>query len=350
MALTHLYAIVRADDSLQLGVAGVDGAEVRTVAHGGFAALFSRSETSDYRSLDRERLLRCLLAHQRVVETAMREHTVLPVKFGTLLPDEALAREALAQGKSVFREGLRTLAGCVQMEVVAMWRLEDVLQEIAHENEVARLVSKAESASTGGSTDGRVAVGRMVHLLLEQRRAVLRDALVQAFREIGGDLIVNPNLDDSIVLNMALLVDDSKRAILDRSLDMLDSTFAPKLSFRCVGPLPPYSFATVEIEQPAFEEVDAARRLLELGEAADAAEIKTAYYRLAGASHPDIDPDNPEAQERMSRISEAHKLLTRYAECVARRRGGSEVAVCSFDQQSVENALLVSVRRQESQA
>jgi hypothetical protein len=189
----------------------------------------------------------------------------------------------------------------------------------------------------------------MVHSLLEQRRGALRDALVQAFREIGGDLIVNPNFDDSVVLNMALLVDDSKRAVLDRSLDMLDGTFAPKLNFRCVGPLPPYSFATVEIEKPGFEEVDAARQLLGLGEAADATEIKAAYHRLAGASHPDIDSDNPEAQERMSRISDAYKLLIRYSECVARCRGGSAVAVSSFDRQSVTNALLISVRRQESQ-
>jgi len=48
----------------------------------------------------------------------MRAFPVLPVKFGTVLPDETWVRRLLAQGEALFRTTLEKFAGLVQMEVV----------------------------------------------------------------------------------------------------------------------------------------------------------------------------------------------------------------------------------------
>ena len=67
-------------------------------------------------------------------------------------------------------------------------------------------------------------------------------------------------MDDRMVANLALLLPKPASDALDRRLAELDEEFGSRLNFRCVGPLPPYSFATVEVNPPSFEAIDRARR------------------------------------------------------------------------------------------
>ena len=63
-----------------------------------------------------------------------------------------------------------------------------------------------------------------------------------------------------------------------------------------------------------FTEVDEARRLLGLGEAATLKEIKSAYRRMAFRHHPDKHTGNAgaENEEIMKRLNWAYKLLMEY--------------------------------------
>lgn len=62
-----------------------------------------------------------------------------------------------------------------------------------------------------------------------------------------------------------------------------------------------------------FNEIDEARRLLGLGEAAMLKEIRSAYRRLAQRHHPDKhDGANKEDDEMMKKLNRAYKLLLDY--------------------------------------
>jgi hypothetical protein len=97
----------------------------------------------------------------------------------------------------------------------------------------------------------------------------------------------------------------------DRLIDQLDHDYGDRLDFRCVGPLPPYSFATAEVRAVDADELDAARQLLGLGESPGPAEIKAAYRRVLQAVHPDRNPD-ADAADRMKELVAAHELLEEY--------------------------------------
>lgn len=51
-------------------------------------------------------------------------------------------------------------------------------------------------------------------------------------------------------------------------------------------------------------------KLLELDKSASQAEIKKAYRRLARKYHPDLNPNDKEAQQRFQQINEAHEVLS----------------------------------------
>ena len=62
-----------------------------------------------------------------------------------------------------------------------------------------------------------------------------------------------------------------------------------------------------------FEEIDEARRLLELGEAATLKEVKDSYQRLAHRHHPDKhESATEEDKEMMKKLNWAYKVLTDY--------------------------------------
>jgi hypothetical protein len=160
-------------------------------------------------------------------------------------------------------------------------------------------------------------------------------------------MVSNATMHDSIVANMALLVDEPGRAALEQRLEELDAEFGGRLTLRCVGPLPPYSFATVEAQVPSFEAVDEARRQLGLGEVVTPVDIKKSYRRVARQAHPDMNLNQPGADARMAEITRAYEFLSNYANGQGQEAEPARPLVCRFDRRSVEKTVLVAVRRQE---
>jgi len=192
-----------------------------------------------------------------------------------------------------------------------------------------------------------------VQASLGRRRAALSKEISPALCEIALDVAVNPLMDDSMVANVALLVDEAGRQSLDWRLEALDGEYTrgerktpgnTPLTFRCVGPLPPFSFASVEVQTLPYEVVDAARRYLGLGETTTPDEIRRAYHRLASQMHPDRNPNLPEAEARMTELTRAYQLLTAYADAHAPQHP------CTYSREAVEQTLLIAIQRQDEMA
>jgi len=348
VATQYVYAIVPTGDEMTFEVSGLDSdmGRARTLPQGDLAAVVASGAAGDARGLAKEAVVRRLLAHERVVEEIMRFLPVLPVKFGTVLTEEETVRRLLAQSQPLFCSAFDQLRGRLQMEVVVLWDLQRVFQEVRGEEPIAGLTAQIVARPPQDSRGERIAVGQMVQACLARRRAELQARLLPAFRAVTPDLATSPTMDDSVVLNVGLLLDDLGRAELDRRLALLDEEFGGQLTFRCVGPLPPYSFATVEVETPSFDQVNRARALLELGETATADEVRQTFRRLATLAHPDVNRGDPDAGARMAELNKAYRLLLAYAEHYAPRDGDGGSGQCAFTREAVERTLFVDIRRQ----
>jgi hypothetical protein len=355
-----VYGIIPITDRLVFDVDGIDGdVDVYTRVHGDMAAVVSQAARLDYRGLERQEALRYLVAHQQVVEAVTETYPILPMKFGTVVPDEERAERLLTQGESLFRALLGQIAGRRQVEVVVLWDVRQVFQAIGQEPAIVELQRQIVGQAPEQAIDQRVELGRLVKTALEQRRTGLRNRLLPTFQAMTPDLVDNPLMDDSMVVNVALLLDDAGRAELERQVELLDAAYAQgemaslSLRFRIVGPLAPYSFATIEAQLPTFAAIDQARRMLDLSETSSFNAIKQAYRRLAGQIHPDVNADAPEATERMAALTQAYRLLSAYAHSQSQGRqdaqGVGNVAVddaiqlVDFHQDAVNRTLLLTV-------
>ena len=105
-------------------VASIDGrSDVVTVGAHGLAVVTSDVVQTSFSGLERAEAVNFLAAHQRVLETVRRDYAVLPVKFGTVLPDDARLQTLLRQGTGLFQDALATYASKEQYEVVVLWEV-----------------------------------------------------------------------------------------------------------------------------------------------------------------------------------------------------------------------------------
>lgn len=350
MSGVYVYAIIPAAQAQKLAVADLRGADpqVRTVSGKSVAAVVGIGPSVDLRALSRQEAVHYLLAHQRVVEAVMRTTTALPVKFGTTLPSEAVVARLLERGACVLEARLAELSQQVQVELIVTWSIEAAFREVAAEQAIAQLKSEIEAQGPEAATEQRIALGRLVKESIECKREFYRRRILEVLRPIGTDMAENALMDDCMVANLALLLPASASEALDQRLAQLDAEFDGHLNFRCVGPLPPYSFATVEVILPSFEAIDQARRSLNLGDSANLAQIKAAYRKLIQRFHPDQGAMSP-GEGVPARLTDAYKTLKSYTTALPPMAGvdapsGSEFR---FDRGAVEGAILVAVQRQE---
>ena len=114
----YIYGIISTRQETALGIPGMDGSSpVFTIAHHGLGGVASDHSGKEFASMAKEEVIRCLLGHQLVVEHLMREHTVLPVKFGTILATSKEVRGLLSQGHQQFTEALAWIQDKVEVEV-----------------------------------------------------------------------------------------------------------------------------------------------------------------------------------------------------------------------------------------
>lgn len=322
-----IYAIIPMDVGVFEAVAAVvASASLRMVMARPFAAVVGNGIKTVGRN--REELMPLLLSYQRLIEQILRVSPVLPVRFGTLAPDEASVLAMLSTGGPKIAAAFDQIAGCVQMEIVVKWDAEAVFSEIAEETAIASLKQQWKDQP---SEELRAAIGDRVKQSLEHRRAALAQSLLGSLRALAADAIAYPPTDDRVVLQAALLMRPADLTALDNLLEELDTLHGGRISFRLIGPLAPCCFATVEMEMIDPAALERATRLLAVGPGASAAEVRQAYHRAVKAEHPDA---TGVAENGMAALAEAYRILSLHAG-VLPEEGGPQ------------KTIFVTVKRQE---
>lgn len=350
----YIYGVIENGGRTTFGPIGIGGRgdEVYVVPYQDLAAVVSDCPAIDYKAIkDKEKIVRDLAAHQRVTEEVMKHCSILPMKFGTMVEDEKSVENVLRQGYFNLREAHAAFQDKIEVEVVVTWDLASVFQEIGNEEPIAKLKAETEGKPPLRGLNDRIKLGKMVYESLGCRREDHQREMLEVLANCSIDRQKNALMDDSFVMNVAFLIDKERQDEFDERLEELDKRIGGALNFRRIGPLPPYSFATIEVRPMTGKEVRGARELLGLGEKASLGEIKKAYYDLAQECHPDAQPEG-DAEERFTRIAQAYKLLGGYslgqaaAQGITSKKAATDYS-CSFTPATIEEGVLVTVKRLE---
>ncbi|MDQ1490983.1 MAG: hypothetical protein QOJ23_3497 [Actinomycetota bacterium] len=244
----YVYGVVPAPTAADWpGADGIGGPEARvgTIESGDLAALVSAlppdSTPGKREDLD---------AHRRVLALAVEQGTVIPFRFGMVMPTEDVVRQRLLdRHRPELAELLRRLDGRVQMNVRALYAEDALLRgAIEIDPEIARLSAAVQGRSEIESRPERIALGERVAAAVEARRQQDEQVLLDVLQPVVSDLLVEPGESERVAFNAQLLVRRDRRAALDEAVAELGGALQGYLALRYIGPLPPYSFSQLALE------------------------------------------------------------------------------------------------------
>jgi hypothetical protein len=144
-----------------------------------------------------------------------------------------------------------------------------------------------------------------------------------------------------MILNRSYLVEKAREPLFDEAMNRLGAAYEGNLTFRYVGPIPAYSFASVVFTQGNFALVDRARKTLQLPEKSSLDQFKAAYRGLIRTYHPDRNPGDPWAEERCKEVVQAYEILDAYCQSCGSACEGETIAEYSFAQEKVEQVFIM---------
>jgi hypothetical protein len=165
-----------------------------------------------------------LWAHERVVERLMAERAVLPMRFGTTMPDDDALRTAIAARHDDLVAALDRVRGRVELSVRALL--------------AGNGSAPAPDPPPQNGRDyilGKLAHGQRAEAAAERVHAPLARLAVEARRQSSR------HRDE--VLRAAYLVEQASVARFRSAVERL-ALEHPDLALLCTGPWPPYTFVT----------------------------------------------------------------------------------------------------------
>lgn len=278
----YLYAVFIKEDNQSLSFDGLTA-----VAYKSLAAVVEEKEVKNYHNLPKEETIKELISHQQKIEKIMKLSPILPVKFGTILKSKEEVKSVLEKGYFFLSNTLREVEDKIELDLVCFWNAEKAAQMAYQKSKRVRNLQEKITKKKDVTFEDKIAVGKLVADYLAAKREKLRNQILKTLKKEAVESCSHALADVNMLFNQAFLVEKKKQEAFNRALNKLDSKFADLLNFRLVGPLPPYSFATLLVESLDEKEVEKARETLKLNGQLSMEKLKQTYDKLAMKLHPD---------------------------------------------------------------
>lgn len=279
----YLYGIIKKEDNQSLSFDGLT-----TVFYQSLAAVVAEKEVKDYHKLPKKETVKELISHQQIIEKIMERAPILPVKFGTILKGEEEVASVLEKGCFFLRNALRKIEDKIELDLVCFWNGAKAAQVAFQESKkVKNFYKKIASRGKGEGIEDKIALGKLVIDYLASKKEEISLQILKTIKKETVESCSHALADVNMLFNQAFLVEKAREEAFNHAINRLDRTFADLLNFRLIGPLPPYSFATVVIDVLDKESVKKAKKILKVDGKASGEEIKNAYNKLAFTLHPD---------------------------------------------------------------
>lgn len=240
----YVYCVIYGDKPLSFGALGIgsEPTDVHTVNFKDIAAVVSDTAIAVH-----EPTRANVLAHERVNETVMRDHTVIPMSFGTVFKTREDIHELLRSAYEAFKDVLVKMEDKLEFGLKVLWDRDLIIKELESDNEDIRRL-KGEITSQKGSTYfARMQYGRLVDAALQQRSEKYVHDIFEALRPVSVASRANKPIGDRMIMNAAFLVRRDKEQDFDAIVKRIGATH-DKLTFKYTGPWPPYNFVNIRLK------------------------------------------------------------------------------------------------------
>jgi hypothetical protein len=240
----YVYCIIRSPQALKFGPIGIgtEPAEVHSVSFKEIAAVVSDTPVEVF-DATRENVL----AHERVNETVMRTHTVIPMSFGSVFKTHNDILELLRGAYDAFVDVLSKMEGKLEFGLKVLWDRDAIIREIESEDEDVRRLKDEISSQKGSTYFARMQYGRLVDAALEARSERYVSEIFDRLRAVSVASRANKPIGDKMIMNGAFLVSRKNETAFDAKVKDIGARYE-NLTFKYTGPWPPYNFVNIRLK------------------------------------------------------------------------------------------------------
>jgi hypothetical protein len=221
---------------------GAEPADVHTVNYKELAAVVSDTPIEVF-DATRENVL----AHERVNETVMRNHTVIPMSFGTVFKTQDDIVELLRAAYEAFNDVLNKMQDKLEFGLKVLWDRDVMIRDIENEDEDVRRLKGEISSQKGSTYFARMQYGRLMDAALEARSERYVRDIFEQLRPVSVASRANKPIGDKMIMNAAFLVAREKESAFDAKVKQIGARHG-SLTFKYTGPWPPYNFVNIRLK------------------------------------------------------------------------------------------------------
>ena len=240
----YVYCVIHAERSLSFGPLGIgtEPADVHTVNYKDIAAVVSDTPIAVH-----EPTRANVLAHERVNETVMRDHTVIPMSFGTVFKTRDDIHELLRTAYEAFKDVLVKMEDKLEFGLKVLWDRDLIIKELETENEDIRRLKSEITSQKGSTYFARMQYGRLVDGALQARSERYVQEIFDALRPVSVASRANRPIGDRMIMNAAFLVLRDREVDFDAIVKEIGAR-QNQLTFKYTGPWPPYNFVNIRLK------------------------------------------------------------------------------------------------------
>ncbi|MBI1882895.1 MAG: GvpL/GvpF family gas vesicle protein [Chlamydiae bacterium] len=315
---SYLYGIVESNALKDFGAIGFETADfgrgkVEALPSRNIAAVIGPAPEEDFGLLSKERLVKTLLTHQETLEMIMKSQFILPCKFGTVLRDQEEVRAVLLQNERRLEEWISKMKDCFETDVVVTWDSREVLKGMAEgDPEIESRIKAIQTFSPEREKDEKIALGMSLAAKLKDYANQWADEILFSLKKVSQESALHDTMNDDMVLNASFLLKNGQEDSFFKTVEHLDRICGGKFNFRCIGPLPLYSFSMILVKEFEEREIRRAKEVLGLEGDQNLETVKHAYKEKSRKCHPDIHPELDD--QEFQKIHEAYDLLLDYCQ------------------------------------
>ena len=270
--MIHLYAIIdRPAKAISMAKAappmsGLEGSAVDVLPYNEIGAVVSVLATGKPLPIEAN-----LWHHESVLEALMADHAVLPVRFGTVLADEAAVQTAMEEHYVEFVDGLAHVRGHVELSLRALWNDAAAVPPASGSAPTAEigpdvngsddrfsleaLNHQMSNAAAGGRAYMMVQLEAQGRLDTQRRRAAeLANEIHTPLARLAAESARRAPVTPRLLLTAAYLVKRDQVAAFRREVVKLSAAI-PEVCLLCTGPWPPFSFVAMTSAQRVISEL-----------------------------------------------------------------------------------------------
>jgi len=308
------------------------------------AAIVSETNILAIDYSDRESLGHLLIRHQKTIEKLMDIgfNMIIPMQMGTIVNSTEKVLKILSNGYDLIHDTFKKAESLIEIDLVVTWAdFEETLKEIAFYPDIIAIKNDFIKKSVLLTRADQMKVGILVQDKLKAKNTTIELDVLESMKVICVDIKKHEVMNDQMITNSALLINRIHLDKFEQLIDELDVRYKGLLNFKLVGPLPCYSFYTLEITEANPDNVEKARIVLGLKEKTTESDIKKAYLNKARLFHPDTNLGNGDVK-KFNSVNKAYHTLLDYAGLASQ---SSEVPVISLAKENViENLFFVKLK------